>query len=87
MSSNIQTDDDSTASDTPSMNDPDSELTFYEKGVSLIMIGNEFDDPEVIAHAWWMWKQDRYQITKFIDAYRQVCLDDDNDDNDDTDDE
>ena len=74
MSSNIQTDDDSTASDTPTMGDPDSELTFYEKGVSLIMIGSEFDDPEVIAHAWWMWKQDRSQITKFIDAYREVCL-------------
>ena len=79
MSSNIQTDDDSTASDTPTMGDPDSPLTFEEKAISLTVIGNEFDDPDVIAHAWWMWKQDRSQITDFIDAYRQVCLDDDND--------
>ena len=80
MSSNIQTDDDSTASDTPTMGDPDSPLTFEEKAISLTIIGNEFDDPDVIAHAWWMWKQDRSQITKFIDAYRQVCLNDDTDD-------
>ena len=95
MSSNIQTNDDSIASNAAFevVSDPDSDsviniestsdMSFEEisNAIAYIVLDGEFDDPDVVEDAWEMWKQDRSQITEFIDAYRQVCLDgDDNDD-------
>jgi len=82
MSSNIQTDDGSTVSNTTSEAESDSgidtsDMTREEvhNEIARVFLEGEFDDPDVVEHAWELWKQDRYQITKFIDAYRDVCLD------------
>ena len=87
MSSNIHTSDDGTDSDSNSESesgsvidsDSPSDMTREEihNDIAFIFLKGEFDDPEVAEHALELWKEDRHQITDFIDAYREVCLDDD----------